>query len=105
MTFGGFITDKRMTAERMLATLEAAAWHFAALGARRLIYKAVPAIYHRTPASEDLYALYRAGAALVRRDVSSTTRSRCSAAVQQGTKGTDQARSRNVHGGTRARLH
>jgi hypothetical protein len=72
LTFGGFVTDRRMTAERMLGTLEAVVAHLRAGGVRRLIYKAVPAIYHRTPASEDVYALVRAGARLVRRDLSST---------------------------------
>lgn len=72
LTFGGFVTDRRMTAERMLATLRAAAAHFAAAGARRLVYKPVPHIYHRLPAGEDLYALFRTGARLVRRDLSAT---------------------------------
>jgi hypothetical protein len=72
LTFGGFVTDKRMTAERMLATFDAVRVHYAAAGVRRLIYKPVPAIYHRTPAGEDLYALFRAGARLFRRDLSAT---------------------------------
>lgn len=72
LTFGGFVTDRRMTAERMLAMLRAVAAHFAAGGARRLVYKPIPHIYHRVPAGEDLYALYRTGARLVRRDLSST---------------------------------
>lgn len=36
-----------------------------------LIYKPVPHIYHRYPAEEDLYALFRAGATLTARLVSS----------------------------------
>jgi hypothetical protein len=37
----------------------------------RLVYKAVPHIYHRVAAEEDLYALVTLGAVLVRRDLSS----------------------------------
>ena len=39
-----------------------------------LIYKAVPHIYHTVPAEEDLYALFRCNARLIRRDASSTIR-------------------------------
>ena len=38
------------------------------------MYKAVPHIFHRYPADEDLYALFRMGAMLVRRDISSAVR-------------------------------
>ena len=41
-----------------------------ASGARRLVYKPVPHIYHVAPAEEDLYALHAAGAVLIRREVS-----------------------------------
>ena len=39
---------------------------------RHVVYKAIPHIYHQLPAEEDLYTLYRVGAKLVRRDVSTT---------------------------------
>ncbi|HEV2719771.1 MAG TPA: GNAT family N-acetyltransferase [Thermoanaerobaculia bacterium] len=64
LTYGGFVVDGRMTAGLMLDL-------FAALrkgGFASLLYKTIPHIYHRAPAEEDLYALYRAGARLVRRD-------------------------------------
>jgi len=42
-------------------------------GFSRVVYKAVPWIYHRLPSEEDLYAVYlKCGARLVMRDVSST---------------------------------
>jgi lipid II:glycine glycyltransferase (peptidoglycan interpeptide bridge formation enzyme) len=41
-----------------------------AQGARRLIYKPVPHIYHLGPAEEELYALHSVGGRLVRRDIS-----------------------------------
>jgi S-methylmethionine-dependent homocysteine/selenocysteine methylase len=39
-------------------------------GIDTLTYKAVPHIFHDLPAEEDLYALYRSDAELVRRDAS-----------------------------------
>ncbi len=42
-------------------------------GFSRVVYRAVPWIYHRLPSEEDLYAVYlKCGARLVMRDVSST---------------------------------
>ena len=72
LTFGGIISNHKMKVGLMIDL-------FAALGnsllgekVSRLVYKAVPHIYHRLPAEEDLYALYVHHARLVRRDVSST---------------------------------
>ena len=72
LTFGGFITDRRMTATRMLAAFEAVLGRLRADGVTTWVYKPPPHIYHRVPAEEDLYALTRCGARLVRRDLSST---------------------------------
>jgi hypothetical protein len=72
LTFGGFITDERMKAALMLEVFDAALAHMRERGIAKFIYKAIPHIYHRVPAEEDLYALYRAGARLFRRDISST---------------------------------
>jgi hypothetical protein len=72
LTFGGFVTDDAMTAHKMLATFETATAHFRRLGIRRLIYAPVPHIYHEIPAEEDVYALFRLGARLIQRDLSST---------------------------------
>ena len=35
---------------------------------KKVIYKAIPSIYHSVPADEDLYALYRSGAKLIGRN-------------------------------------
>jgi hypothetical protein len=72
VTFGGFVTDRRMTATRMLATFDAVLDRLRSEGVATWVYKAVPHIYHRVPAEEDLYALVLCGARLVRRDLSST---------------------------------
>lgn len=47
--------------------------HYASRGFTELIYRPVPHIYHRYPAEEDLYALFRAGGALTSSLVSATT--------------------------------
>ena len=72
LTFGGFVTDERMTAGAMLETFTALLDYAARHGCRRIVYKPAPHIYHGVPAEEDLYALVRCHARLVRRDISST---------------------------------
>lgn len=69
LTYGGFVTDQRMTVETMLDLFAAAARHLREAGVTTLIYRSVPHIYHRSPAEEDLYALFIYGAELYRRDV------------------------------------
>jgi hypothetical protein len=72
LTFGGLLVDDRTRAATTLRVLDKVLERLSADGFQRLLYKAVPAIYHRAPAQDDLYALFRAGGRLVRRDVSST---------------------------------
>ena len=72
LTYGGEISDRRMKTADMLAVLEAICLYAHEAGLRRIVYKCVPHIYHALPAEEDLYALFRCGARLVARSVSST---------------------------------
>lgn len=72
LTFGGVVSGDSMKAALMLDVFAAMIARLRADGHARLVYKAVPHIYHRAPAEEDLYALFRHGARLVRRDLSST---------------------------------
>lgn len=74
LTYGGFVTDRRMSAALMLRTCEEFVRHCREYGVSQVIYKPVPHIYHRLPAEEDLYALFRLGAVLWRRDVSTAVR-------------------------------
>lgn len=69
LTYGGFVTDERMTVTTMLDLFEVSLQHLRQDGITTLIYKSVPHIYHRSPAEEDLYGLFRHGAELYRRDV------------------------------------
>jgi len=45
---------------------------YANLGFRGLVYKVTPSFYHRSPAQDDLYALFRLEASQIRCDLSST---------------------------------
>lgn len=70
LTFGGLLSGPELTTTRASAALSAVASALKASGARRLVYKPVPHIYHVAPAEEDLYALHAAGAVLIMREVS-----------------------------------
>ncbi|MCX2740455.1 GNAT family N-acetyltransferase [Pontibacter anaerobius] len=71
LSYGGFITDKGMKAALMLEVVQAMKSYFQAGSFQSILYKAIPHIYHQLPAEEDLYALFRHGAILFRRDASS----------------------------------
>jgi hypothetical protein len=72
LTFGGVVCGGEMTAPLMLDLFARLGPYLRERGVSRLLYKAVPHIYHDAPAEEDRYALFRAGAKLYRRDVTST---------------------------------
>lgn len=72
LTYGGVISNRRMKTADMLQAFAAIRAHARAQGFRRIVYKCVPHIYHVLPAEEDLYALFRCGARLIARGVSST---------------------------------
>lgn len=69
LTYGGLVTGADMTTPLMLDVFDALRARLAADHIARLVYKTVPTIYHRMPAEEDRYALFRHGASLTRRDV------------------------------------
>ena len=72
LTFGGFVVDNNMTTSLMLECFAVLNNYLAAHGFKEFIYKCMPYIYHRYPADEDLYALFRNKAELIRRDVSTS---------------------------------
>ncbi len=73
LTYGGWLTPvKQFTAVTMLEVWDAMMPFLKANGIRTLIYKAIPYIYHRYPADEDLYALFRHGAQIVECNISTT---------------------------------
>lgn len=67
LTYGGVVSDASMTAARMLEVFGNLIDHLRQEGFTLLRYRAIPHIYHRVPAEEDLYALARHGARVVRR--------------------------------------
>lgn len=71
LTFGGLVLQDASTPDTM-RRLDALAAYLAQQGIHKLIYKALPAIYHRQPASADTYWLFCRNARLVRRDVTTT---------------------------------
>lgn len=71
LTFGGILSDERMTTARMLEVFSALLDYARSVGFQRIIYKAVPHIYHTVPAEEDRYALFLHGAVLVKCEVTS----------------------------------
>lgn len=75
LTYGGVICDASMTTPVMLEVFDALFEYMRESGFSRLVYKTMPSIYHRHPAEEDRYALFRADARLFRRDVLSVIRS------------------------------
>ena len=71
LTYGGLLLAERITvADTMQVMACAVEWMRLTLGAKEWIYKPIPHIYHRAPAEEDLYALFRQEATLVARGVS-----------------------------------
>ncbi len=72
LTYGGLLTAPGQGQRRVMEALAAVmAYCLRMLGARRLVYRAIPYIYTPAPAQEDLYALTLAGARLAARAVSS----------------------------------
>lgn len=71
LTYAGLIATRALRAESTLAVFERIGEHYRAQGVERVVYKAVPHVFHAYPCEEDLYALHRLGARLKRRDLSS----------------------------------
>ncbi|MWV72485.1 GNAT family N-acetyltransferase [Helicobacter saguini] len=72
LTFGGFITDKNMKQHKMLECFALLKEYMKEQNIDKLIYKALPYIYHSIPADEDIYALFRNNARIYRIDCTST---------------------------------
>lgn len=72
LTFGGILSNTRMRTPYMLEVVDAIYDYLRTQHFTSCVYKAIPHIYHRYPSEEDSYALIRAGAKLMRCDVTST---------------------------------
>ena len=72
LTYGGLVMSDRCSAKGIQEVFAAMNTYLAGIGICRVVYKAVPWIYHQVPAEEDLYALTSVcQARLVIRDISS----------------------------------
>ncbi|MBI3897337.1 MAG: GNAT family N-acetyltransferase [Gammaproteobacteria bacterium] len=74
LTYAGLIYGDGLHATEILEIFGLLVERYREMGCRALSYKAIPHIFHGYPAEEDLYALFRLGAQLVRRDISSVVR-------------------------------
>lgn len=72
LTYGGLITDCRATAAATVALFDGMNAYLARHGFSRVVYKAMPWIYHRLPSDEDIYAMFRTcDARITAREISS----------------------------------
>ena len=72
LTYGGLLTTPDTTVTQVLHLFAALQPWLYDQGIRHVVYKCIPAIYHRLPAEEDLYAMFRTtDARLCARDVGS----------------------------------
>lgn len=73
LTYGGLLTDSRATTAHVCEVFKNINACLRADGFHRVVYKAIPWIYHQLPAEEDLYALTNVcGARLMARHISTT---------------------------------
>ncbi|GGA86893.1 hypothetical protein GCM10011491_13210 [Brucella endophytica] len=71
LTYGGLMLAPRTRASEVLQAFEALKEYARGAEITKIIYKTVPYIFHVLPSQDDLYALTRMNARLVRRDISS----------------------------------
>ncbi len=83
LTFGGIISNSEMTTSLMLTIFDELKLYCLKNNLTKLLYKVIPNIYHILPAEEDLYALFRHQAKLVRRDVTTAIKAGRTTVYQQ----------------------
>ena len=72
LTYGGFITNEKMKQHKMLECFEILKSYMREKNISSFVYKLTPHIYHKQPSEEDLYALYKNGANLLKVEPSTT---------------------------------
>jgi len=70
LTFGALLYSSSLHASDVLEIFDHLATIYRQQGIRQIHYKCVPAIFQRSAADDDLYALFRQQALLIRRDLS-----------------------------------
>lgn len=71
LTFGGLIMDMEIRATEVSEIFDLLCNYCKNNGFQTIIYKVMPYIYCRYPSEEDLYALFKLNAQLIKRDISS----------------------------------
>ena len=72
LTYGGLITSTNIRVQQVLEIFSVLKEYMKEQGIASMLYKRVPEIYYRYPSDEDLYALFRIGATLAKRHISSS---------------------------------
>lgn len=72
LTYGGLLLNYKATTEDVLSIFSQINVFLRQNNVSQVIYKAIPFIYHIIPSQEDLYALFRVGAQLIERNISSS---------------------------------
>ncbi len=72
LTFGGMVYSKKLNTRGVIEAFDCLIDFFRLHGYEKIIYKKIPDFYATTLAQDDLYALFKVGAKLYRRDISST---------------------------------
>ena len=68
LTYGGLLMDKDVTTADVLVLFEELNIYLRQNGFRKVLYRAIPWVYHHLPAEEDLYAIFwKCGARLQQR--------------------------------------
>ena len=89
--------DKHFDVTVMIEVMDATVAWMKDNGLKRLVYKAVPHIYHRYPCEEDLYALFRHHASLIETNISTTIDLSCPLPLDRGNKsGANAARKAGI---------
>ncbi len=74
LTYGGLIMSPRLGVPQVLEIMQNISSYFRGMGYKQLVYRAVPHIFHRLPAEDDVYALFHEGARLTGCMISSSIR-------------------------------
>lgn len=98
LTFGSWLVPlKHFDVTVMIEVMDATVAWMKDNGLKRLVYKAVPHIYHRYPCEEDLYALFRHHASLIETNISTTIYLSCPLPLDRGNKsGANAARKAGI---------
>ncbi len=71
LTFGGLIQNPKLKAASVLVVFDSLMEYMKKNGVERFVYKPTPSIFHQNRSEDDLYAIFRHGFSLIRRDLSS----------------------------------